>query len=64
MSTAAEDQGWTREPAHVASASRFCDLCDVWTDHFADAHEDTTDPGPEFVAAVLAESRSRLRRTP
>lgn len=44
--------------------SRFCVLCEQFTDHFADTHprdDDEPEASPAVVADALAEARARIR---
>jgi hypothetical protein len=39
---------------------KWCVVCNAFASHFADFHNDTEEPEPEFVAETLREARARL----
>lgn len=43
--------------------ARWCDLCNEWTDHFADSHKVDELASDVEVKSALAEARSKLKGT-
>lgn len=42
--------------------SKFCESCDVWTDHFADSHKVDELASDVEVKSALAEARSKISK--